>query len=155
MLGVTWPKVLKIEQISTSNSFYDQALELRYELFFKEYDLPRGIEKDDLEAQSYHFTISDQASLIGYGRLTDLGSGQFKISQVVVVPSFQRRGHGTALLQKIISFAQSNGAYSIELNSQVTATALYKNLGFNEFGAHYPSKTTGIPHAKMVHGAAT
>ena len=73
-LSVTWPKVLKIEQISTSNSFYDQALELRYELFFKEYDLPRGIEKDGLEAQSYHFTISDQASLIGYGRLTDLGS---------------------------------------------------------------------------------
>lgn len=72
---LTGSKAVEIERISTSNSFYDQALELRYKLFFEDYDLPRGIEIDDLEAQSYHFAISDQESLVGYGRLTPLGSG--------------------------------------------------------------------------------
>jgi predicted GNAT family N-acyltransferase len=153
--SVTWLSPMHITRLSTDQAFYEQALDLRHRLFFEEFDLPKGIEKDELESQSIHFGMTNNQSLLAYGRLTNLDSATFKISQVVVAPSKQRQGHGTALLKHIISYAQSNGASSIELNSQVTATPIYSSLGFKEIGAHYSSKTTGIPHVKMVLGSAT
>ncbi|GAB5386998.1 MAG: GNAT family N-acetyltransferase [Aliiglaciecola sp.] len=146
---------MNVTQISTDQNFYEQALDLRYKLFFEEFGLPKGTEKDHFEAHSIHFGLTNKESLVAYRRLSNLGSSTFKISQVVVTPTKQRQGHGTALLRHIINYAQGNGARSIELNSQVAATSLYSNLGFHETGAHYPSRTTGVPHVKMVLGFAT
>jgi len=142
--------MISIEQVSTGHEFYTQGLSLRYELFFKEFDLPESIVIDELEPISKHIVLANHDNLIAYGRLTDLGGSIYKISQVVVRPSMQRRGYGKALLDKMICTAKSMGANSIELNSQVAAAPLYKGLGFAKTGRAYASKTTGIPHVKMV-----
>jgi len=139
-----------IERISTDEGFYQQAIELRYELFFKQFELPISIVQDELECISEHFAIGEGNDLLAYGRLTELNSREYKISQVVVRPSFQRKGYGKALLSSIIEFAKSAGAKRIELNSQVSAGKLYKGLGFVETGDIYSSKTTGVPHVRMV-----
>ena len=141
---------MKTIQITIDHDFYQQALDLRYELFFKEFDLPKDVVKDQLEDSSKHLGIALDNELIAYGRLTDLGSENYKISQVVVRTSLQGSGYGKELLKGIIKYAQSIGANSIELNSQVTAKPLYYKFGFKESGTQYPSKSTGIPHVRMV-----
>ena len=142
-------------RIEPENNIYDQALDLRYELFFKEFDLPKSIVIDELEENSEHFVILNGVALVAYGRLTNLELKTYKISQVVVQPDMQRKGHGTKLLQKMLSHAKEIGATQVELNSQVSAKDIYSRLGFAEFGEVYPSKTTGLPHVKMCLELAT
>jgi predicted GNAT family N-acyltransferase len=141
---------MDIEQIDTNSNLYKQALDLRYRLFFEEHGLSRNVVLDDIESSSRHYCISLSDDLLAYGRLTELGACNFKISQVVVPPVLQRRGYGKSLLKGIISSAYEFGAKTIELNSQVKAVSLYHSLGFKESGNKYPSKTTGISHVKMV-----
>ncbi|MCJ8314223.1 MAG: GNAT family N-acetyltransferase [Saccharospirillaceae bacterium] len=141
---------MKVYQISTSDNLYNQALGLRYKLFFEEFGLPKDIVKDEFESSSTHHCIYNKEKLVAYGRLTKLENSNFKISQVVVRHSLQRQGYASSLLSGIISAAYSQGAKTIELNSQVKAVSLYKILGFVESGEHYPSKSTAIPHVKMV-----
>ena len=136
-------------RIEPENIIYQQALDLRYELFFEEFKLPKSIVIDDLEEHSEHFVIQEGNALIAYGRLTNLGFKAYKISQVVVQPAMQRKGHGTKLLKKMLSHATKVGATRVELNSQVSAKGIYAHLGFTEVGDVYPSKTTGLPHVKM------
>jgi predicted GNAT family N-acyltransferase len=141
---------MKIEQIETEQDIYRQALELRYELFFKEFELPIDIVQDEIESSSKHFGMTQENYLVAYGRLTDLGERHFKISQVVVQSVMQGKGHGKRLLEEIIKVASLVGAKTIELNSQTSATAIYRSLGFKETGNHYPSKSTGVQHVKML-----
>ena len=141
--------------IETEDTIYEQVLDLRYELFFKAFDLPKSIVVDDLEEYSEHFVIQQGEALVAYARLTDQGSKTYKISQVVVQPAMQRKGFGTKLLKKMLSHAQEIGATRVELNSQVSAKGIYSRLGFSELGEVYPSKSTGLPHVKMQLELAT
>ncbi len=146
---------MKVDQIKTKNKLYEQALDLRYRLFFKEFGHPKDIVMDGLEASSMHYCISENDKLFAYGRLTERSNNHYKISQVVVPPALQGQGYGKLLLTGIICSANELGAATIELNSQVKAAGLYRTLGFKESGSHYASKTTGIPHVKMVLATAT
>jgi len=139
-----------IDRLSTDDDFYKQAIDLRYELFFKKLKLPFSIVQDDLESVSEHFGMRKGNTLYAYGRLTKLDSREYKISQVAVCPSFQRKGYGKELLSNIIEFAKNADAKLIELNSQVSVVGLYRGFGFIETGNTYPSKTTGVSHVKMV-----
>lgn len=129
---------------------YAQAVKLRYELFFKAFHLPESIVVDEWEAISIHVATDDTGSLVAYGRLSELETGVFKISQVVVRPELQRQGHASRLVTVLVNRAMTVGATRIELNAQVSARALYKRLGFFEAGPVYPSKTTGLPHVRML-----
>ncbi len=141
---------MKIEKISSEHELYENAVELRYRLFFKDFDLPIKIVFDELERSSQHFVLTLQGNLIAYGRLSKLEEAEFKISQVVVEPEMQRKGYGKELLAFIIKVAKDLGAKSLLLNSQKFATRLYESLGFAEIGDVYYSKTTGLPHIKMI-----
>lgn len=141
---------MSIKRLATDHDFYRQALALRYQLFFEKYDLPKSIVLDELESDSEHFGMIEENDLFAYGRLTEIAFEQYKISQVVVQPSLQRKGYGKVLLNAIIDVAKNAGAKKIELNAQVSAVAFYEGLGFEETGNTYPSKTTGLAHLKMV-----
>jgi predicted GNAT family N-acyltransferase len=136
--------------ITTEDPIYKKVLSLRYTLFFREHQLPIDILFDEHESNSSHVVITKENCLIAYGRLSDLGEGELKISQVVVEPELQGRGYGKALLKKIIEIARVAGAKSIQLNARTTATKLYSELGFREEGGIYKSKSTNVPHIKMI-----
>lgn len=145
---------MRTSEIDRENPLYFEALKLRHELFFKEFGLPESIVADELEIDSIHIAIADEKRLVAYGRLSEIESGIFKLSQIVVIPARQRRGYGSQLVRRLVDLAISRGATQIELNSQVAAKSLYSKLGFVEAGDVYPSRTTGIPHIKMVRANA-
>jgi predicted GNAT family N-acyltransferase len=140
-----------IEEVSICSANYILALELRYHLFFKELGLPISVVPDDLEESSTHFAMSGNGELIGYARLSEISSNDYRISQVVVSPKHQGRGHSTSLLRHIMEKAASAGAQTIRLNSQMGVIGLYEKLGFQTVGEVYTVELTDLPHKKMVY----
>jgi ribosomal protein S18 acetylase RimI-like enzyme len=63
-----------------------------------------------------------------------------EVRRLRVSPQWRRRGVGTALMRKLISFSAAIGLHSLVLNTtsaQIPALALYAGLGFREIGRSY------------------
>lgn len=146
---------MRIEEISVTNQLYDTAMELRYALFFKEFNLPESVTADELEGSSFHVAISEGEELLAYGRLSPIDLGLFRISQIVVPEEQRHKGYATLLLGKLIELGESKGAKTLRLNSQVSAKALYSRLGFREIGDVYKVKLTGVEHIRMEYDVRT
>ena len=146
---------MKLGAIDKDDVLYEKALKLRYLLFFKEHNLPETVVLDEKEEKSTHIAISQGSELIAYGRLFALNKEKFQISQMVVSPIYQSKGHGTKLLSELIRTAENKGAKSIVLNARATATGVYEKLGFKTVGDYFKSNVTGVSHIKMVHHVST
>jgi predicted GNAT family N-acyltransferase len=142
---------MNIGEIQKDDNLYKKALELRYSLFFKDHNLPEEILSDDKEDKSLHIAISQEKELIAYGRLFEISSNEFQISQMVVSPRYQSQGYGERLLIEIMRTAKNKGAKKIILNARTTAISLYEKIGFQKVGQIYSSQSTGVPHIKMVY----
>ncbi len=142
---------MKTEIIESGSSLYEAALALRYEAFFKEFDLPKSVTADELEVESLHIAIQRDGNLLAYGRLSPLGGACYRISQIVVRPNWRRRAYGSRIVTELMRCAAARGAAEIVLNSQVAVMPLYERLGFREVGERYKVEQTGVEHQKMVY----
>lgn len=142
---------MKVEEVPIGSDLYFQALHLRYELFFEDLGLPESVVPDNLEEVSAHFALSCNDGLMGYARLSEVDANDYRISQVVVSPTYQGKGCSTVLLDYIIAFGKNVGAKTFRLNSQVHVIGLYEKLGFRCYGDEYIVELTGVPHKKMVY----
>ena len=83
------------------------------------------------------FVARVQKKVVGYGGVyLILDEGQ--ISNIAVLPAFRHMGIGQAILERIISHCNENGASKITLElreSNNAAYALYEKLGFFKVGA--------------------
>lgn len=136
--------------LKDTDELYKEALDLRYDLFFRAPGLPREILFDALENDSLHVALIHDGSLCAYGRLSEETPGIFKISQMVVRPNMQGRGLGTRVLTKLTNMAIEEGAQEIYLNARLHAVTMYEKLGFKTSGDSYVGKGTGVTHIKMI-----
>lgn len=137
-------------EFGSNSPIYEETMELRYRTFFKDFGLPKSVTPDELEPKSFHLALLNKSELLAYGRLSPLGKGDFRISQVIVPEVHRRNGYASALLAKLIDRARSLGATSAQLNAQVSAQKLYENCGFFATGEPHKVKLTGVEHVKMV-----
>jgi len=93
---------MEITEIEAASPLYDRALQLRYELFFKDFDLPKSVTADDLEGDSTHVALTNGDELLAYGRLSPLGDSTYRISQIVVEPSHRRQGYAIRIVIALI-----------------------------------------------------
>jgi len=142
---------MKPEEISTGTALYEAALDLRFRLFFEEFGLSKSAVPDELEGNSIHLAIADQQELIGYARLSEIQHDEYRISQVVVEPGHRGKGYSTKLLRSLMKKAETLGARSIMLHSQLPVVGLYEKLGFKAVGRIYTVEITGQLHQKMVY----
>ena len=141
--------VLKI--ITEDSDLYREALDLRYTLFFKGFDLPKSVTADDLEPVSVHVALVENNNLLAYGRLSPLDSGTYRISQIVVYPEHRRKGFASRIVSELMLLGGELGAQKVVLNSQVPVLPLYRKLGFREYEDQYKVKLTGVLHQKMAY----
>ena len=141
---------MEVLEFSSNSPFYEETMELRFCSFFKDFGLPKSVTADELEPESFHLALLNKSELLAYGRLSPLGKGDFRISQVIVPEVHRRNGYASALLAKLIDRAKSLEATSVQLNAQVSAQKLYENCGFVASGEPYKVKLTGVEHVKMV-----
>ena len=135
--------------IDPEDPIYEEALTLRYKIFFEPFNLPRSVTADDLEPSSTHVALIKN-QLIGYGRVSKLEHSVFRLSQLVVEPSQRRHGYGKLIFEALIETAQTQGATELRLNSQIDRIDLYKSFGFETVGQPYLVELTGVEHIKMT-----
>ncbi|PWQ96030.1 GNAT family N-acetyltransferase [Leucothrix arctica] len=141
---------MKFLEFSSDSPLYEETMELRFRTFFKSFGLPKSITPDELEPVSLHLMLLNKSELLAYGRLSPLGKGDFRISQIIVPKVHRRNGYASVLLSELMDRAKSLGAISVQLNAQVSVQKLYENCGFVATEEPYIVKLTGVEHVKMV-----
>lgn len=137
--------------VSPGSALYEEAVALRYRVFFEPTQTPIDQLLDSWEAVSLHaVAVSDpDGALLGYGRMTSFDS-YVQVSQFVV--SEEHRGnwkvwHG--LYRFIRGKAESEGKMRLAADARLPSMNLYRRIGFVETGLPFPSKKTGIIHQRM------
>jgi predicted GNAT family N-acyltransferase len=130
---------------------YYQAAQLRYDLFYREYNVPFESIFEPQEKQDLHFAITANSEnrVLAYGRLSQNSPSEFQIYQMVVVPERQGQGLGTHILQALTKVAIERGASRLILNARVTKVKFYQKFGFEPVGEVFASSMTGVPHIRM------
>ena len=146
---------MRVEEITVSSQLYEAAMELRYTLFFKEFNLDKSVTPDELEPTSFHVAISEGKELLAYGRLSQIENEVFRISQIVVPKEHRHKGYASTLLGKLIELGISKGGKVLQLNSQLSVKELYLRLGFRVVSDVYKVKLTGVEHIKMEYDVRT
>jgi predicted GNAT family N-acyltransferase len=138
------------KQIELNSEEYQQACQLRYQLFYQPHGLSFDIILNSQEAENIHLGIIEQNLLVAYGQLTQQNEQTYKIGQIMVHPNYQRQGLGKKVLSELIAIAQQKDAQKIVLDARISAINFYQQLGFKKIlGTEHPSATTGVPHIYM------
>jgi predicted GNAT family N-acyltransferase len=125
-------------------------MQLRFEVFFKDFGFEISVTPDELEPVSRHFSIIKNNEVIAYGRLSRLPkSDDYRLSQIVVRADHRSTGLSLKILQKLIDEARQQHAKKLILSAQKTAQGLYEKFGFRSVDKPYLVKLTGVEHQKM------
>jgi predicted GNAT family N-acyltransferase len=139
----------KVELIKYSSQEFQQACQLRYELFFAEHGLPWQIVRDESQADYFHAAILRQNSVVAYGQLIPQDKSVYQISQMVVKPGYQGQNFGSKILLFLIKQAREEKAIALTINARTTAVGFYQKFGFKTHGKQFCSATTRISHITM------
>lgn len=123
----------------------EQALRLiRETVFIREQNVPEELEWDGLDNGATHLLACDEhGTPIATARMLSNGH----IGRVAVLLPWRRHGVGTALLQRLLQIAASQGLHEVDLDAQLEALPFYQHLGFTAQGEVFMD--AGIPHRHM------
>ena len=138
-----------INIVEINSNKYKERLLIRELLFFKDFSNAEELLIDLFEKDSIHVVSIINNKVIGTGRLTVV-KGKAIISQMTVLPDYQNKGIGKAILHFLIKKSTDFEISNIELSARITALEFYKKYNFREVDVIYPSKKTGVLHQKMI-----
>ncbi len=143
---------MQLKFIDINSPEYIQACKLRYKLFFTEHNLPFSTIYYYCESICFHAVIKtdDTDKVIAYGILKPGENKVYQIHQMVVEPSYQKKGFGKTIMQALIDKATTEQAQAIILEARTTAIDFYRKFGFEVVSREYPSKKTGVLHVTML-----
>jgi len=80
------------------------------------------------------FTVScyDGNQLVGFGRVISDGIYQCFICDLIVLPSYQGKGVGTSIMNRLLSHCKSEGIRWVQLSCARGKVGFYQRLGFAE-----------------------
>ena len=140
---------LIIRKIDDPEDFL-KIFELRIEVFIFEQNCPIEEEfdiYDNLNSDSVHFILEDNAECIGTARIVKYEKNKFKIQRVCIKKSKRKLSYGSKLMDKIHQYLIGLNIGIIEISAQTSALKFYKNLGYLEEGSRYLE--AGLEHIKM------
>lgn len=137
-----------IAQYDFATPTYAEAIALRDLVLRK--PLGRTIADDDLqpEHEQYHFGAFHQGALVGTATLQQSGPGKLKMRQVAVLPQWQGRAVGRALVQACEAFAKTRHANRLYCHARCEAQQFYLACQWTIEGEVFTE--VGIPHVLMV-----
>ena len=117
-------------KIATTEIIINQIIELRYDVLRKPWNQPIETATDDLEANSINAYIEDDGKIIACGRLQNNGNSIGQIRYMAVSVSYQGKGLGKLILQKLEEEATSIQIKVIELHARDNALHFYQSQGY-------------------------
>jgi ElaA protein len=125
-----------------------ELLRLRVEVFVVEQASPYlDLDGRDLEASTRHFWLGGDGRpepVLGYLRLLEEPTGEFRIGRVCTVREVRGRGLGRKLMEAALAEV---GDRSCVLDAQEHQTGFYRSFGFVPNGPSYD--WDGISHVPM------
>jgi predicted GNAT family N-acyltransferase len=125
---------------------FEQAMELRREVFVVEQEVEEAEEFDGREDECVHVVAVDGGRVIGCCRLLPEGD-VVKLGRMVVAADRRREGVAEALLAESDVQAAGLGASRITLSAQTYVTDLYEKAGYAVTSE--PFDEVGIEHVRM------
>lgn len=108
------------------------------------YPWTRGNFVDSLNSGYSAWVLLDKAQIFGYA-LTMMVLDEAHLLNLSIAKNYQKQGLGRYLLEKMVGIAKSNQMANMFLEvrvSNISAIALYENMGFNEMAirrGYYPA----------------
>jgi len=132
-----------------SKSDWDKYFDLRWRVLRSPWNQPRGSEKDDLEATSFHLMIAGTDSeALAVGRLHFNSPAEAQIRYMAVAPEAQGHRLGSVILRELETRARAEGANWIVLNAREKARPFYERHGYLVIGPA-PTLFDAITHFLM------
>ena len=125
---------------------FEQAMELRREVFVVEQQVAEAEEFDGREEECVHVVAVDGGRVIGCCRLLPDGE-KVKLGRMVVASGRRREGIAAALLAESDLQAAELGASLITLSAQTYVTSLYEQAGYEITSGTF--QEAGIEHVRM------
>lgn len=135
----------EIKLLTTTDHDYQKELLLRDEVLRK----PIGLcifDEPLFEENDFHVAAYDGGELVGCLMLSP-ADGKLKMRQVAVLPSYQKRGIGKALVAFSEALALREGYKEIYMHARISAAPFYEKLNYKTSGAQFLE--VGISHVKM------
>jgi predicted GNAT family N-acyltransferase len=130
----------------TQPSERNALMQLRYDVFVLEQNVPEEEEYDAYDNTCAHFGLFHKSHLIGCARVVNL-NGVAKIGRVVVAKEHRGSGVGTELMRRLLDWCRAQGYEQAILDSQTYVQEFYAKLGFIPEGEVFLD--AGIPHIRM------
>ncbi len=130
---------------------YEKEIRLvRNTVFTEEQGISSAIDFDGRCPHCYHVLAwNEEGQPVGTGRMQKNGH----IGRLAVIADWRSKGIGKAMLDDLVSYAQSIGLKQVYLNSQEQAVGFYEKCGFILGGEIFYE--ANIPHIKMVRNFVT
>jgi hypothetical protein len=136
--------------IDKNSDYYPQSVSLRYETFYREFNLPIHSVQDDLEDSSIHLVALDKEEVVGYIRLTII-QNKGQLTQFSVSDSMRGKLNiAKNLFKEIENKAREHNVKELWGEIRLPVEMSARIYGFSIIGDTFPSKKTGIPHKKIV-----
>jgi predicted GNAT family N-acyltransferase len=138
---------LNIKKWNTDEPGYQEALNVRKDVFVREQQIDESEEIDDLEDSSTHFVLYEYGEPVGASRLREIKDGG-KVERVCILSSHRKRGLGEKLMMAMEQTAIERSYPSLTLYAQTHAEDFYKRLGYITTSTE-PFLDANIPHVAM------
>ena len=116
--------------IGNSAELISRSRAIRNQVFVIEQGIPRELDLDGLDEQSYHALITDNNSLVATARLTVVENNNAVMTRVAVLKEYRGSGIGTKLINAILSHAREIKIDLIEIHAHEYLRGYYENFGF-------------------------
>ena len=123
--------------------------ELRWEVLRKDWNRPRGSEKDEGEESALHAMITnEQKEVIAVCRLQIIDEHQGQIRSMAVREDYRGKGYGGIILKYLEKFGKQKGLRKIFLDGRELAVPFYEKMGYKIVAKSYLLYDT-IQHYRM------
>ena len=155
MTGGTPARTIRVAQDEGDRA---AALQVRYDVFVTEQQVPADLELDELDETADHFVAFDGARAVGAGRLVVEPAGfadadpalgpVAHLGRLAVRPETRGTALGVALVGAIEARAAERGLRVVALSAQTHALGFYERLGYTAHGSVFDD--AGLPHRWMT-----
>ncbi|WP_028274091.1 GNAT family N-acetyltransferase [Atopococcus tabaci] len=129
------------------SKIYEDALEIRKDVFIHEQNVPPHLEVDELESKTIHVVGYKNQQPVATARLYEKFPQTFKVQRVAVRKETRKSGIGNQLLDEIFRYAKKQGGKKLILDSQDHAIPFYEKNRYIVEGEGFLD--AGIPHHFM------
>jgi hypothetical protein len=139
------PRAIRVEPVRTPEEL-EIVYQIRREVFDQEQHLTTWVHDYPEDGAGLNVLAWIDGEAVGTGRVT-LWGDEAQIAWVAVRKPYRGQGVGRAIIERLIRWAEEQGARTVTLNAQTHALEFYRKLGFRPIGR--PFSMAHIEHQFM------